>query len=61
MAFALLYSVLEDRDHAFEWLGKAEAQGSPWLTFLASDPMFEPLRSDPRYGELVRRLRIPVS
>ena len=56
MNFAVLYAVLDQKDHAFEWLERAFAEHSPWLTFLRFDPQFEDLRSDPRFADLVRRV-----
>jgi TolB-like protein/Tfp pilus assembly protein PilF len=52
---ALIYVGLEDRDQAFEWLEKAFAERSE-LTFLKAEPMFDPIRSDARFQNLVRRV-----
>jgi TolB-like protein/Tfp pilus assembly protein PilF len=47
---------LDDRDAAFAWLERARAEHSQVLTFVKMDPMFDPLRSDPRYTELIRNI-----
>jgi TolB-like protein/Flp pilus assembly protein TadD len=53
---ALLYTGLGDHDRAFEWLDKAYAERSGFLMELHIDPMFDPLRSDPRFQRFVQRL-----
>jgi len=53
---AIGYLGLDDRDAAFAWLERAYAEHSQVLTFLKMDPMFDPLRSDPRYADLIRRI-----
>ncbi len=56
---ALVYAGLGDNDRAFEWLGKAIAERSVFVVHLNWDARLEPLRGDPRFGELVQRLGIP--
>jgi len=53
------YVGLDDRDHALEWLGKAEALHSVSLTSLKVDPLYDPLRSDPRYTTLLHEMNFP--
>jgi eukaryotic-like serine/threonine-protein kinase len=52
------YARLDDKQNAFLWLEKcyAERQG---LQFLKVEPALDSLRSDPRYGDLVRRVGFP--
>ncbi len=38
-----------DADAAFDWLGRAVRYGDPGLADLAADPLFDNLRSDPRW------------
>ena len=52
--FALIYVGLGENDLAFESLNKAVEERSSWLVSLNVEPMLEPLRSDPRFAELVR-------
>lgn len=52
---ARLFSRLNDRDHAFEWLGRAYEDRHSWLVYLRVDPALDNLRGDPRFAEIVRR------
>jgi tetratricopeptide (TPR) repeat protein len=56
---ATIYAGLRDRDKAFDWLNRAHTERSDWLTYLKVDPAFDPLRSDPRYADLLRRIGLP--
>jgi TolB-like protein/DNA-binding winged helix-turn-helix (wHTH) protein/Tfp pilus assembly protein PilF len=56
---ALVYAGLGDKDQAFAWLNKAYAGRSHWLVWLNRDPRWDVLRPDPRFAELVKRLRLP--
>jgi eukaryotic-like serine/threonine-protein kinase len=49
---AIIYSWLGDLDAAFEWLAQAEREHAVGFTFVRVDPHLEPLRSDPRFGNL---------
>ena len=53
------YAMLGETDKAFEWLDKAFREG-PNLMYLKVDDNFEPLRSEPRFQELVRRIGLPA-
>jgi tetratricopeptide (TPR) repeat protein len=54
---ALIYVGLGDRDRAMTWLTKAY-QARFNLSILAR-PVFDPLRADPRFQDLVHRIGIP--
>jgi TolB-like protein/DNA-binding winged helix-turn-helix (wHTH) protein/Tfp pilus assembly protein PilF len=56
MKFAQLYSRLGLRDQAMEWLEKAYDQRSGPLVYIAVDPRYDGLRTDPRFQDLVRRM-----
>jgi eukaryotic-like serine/threonine-protein kinase len=56
---ARIYIGLGDKDHAFEWLEKAYADRSDYLTQLKMDPMVDSLRSDPRFANLLQRIGFP--
>jgi tetratricopeptide (TPR) repeat protein len=56
---AELYADIGDKDHAFEWLNTAYQERCVLVVGLRTDPMFDSLRSDPRYAELVRKIGFP--
>jgi len=58
-AIAYVYIPLGDFDQACAWLEKAYEEGSPGLVFLKVDPRMDPLRSDPRFQDLLRRMNLP--
>ena len=55
----IIYVGLGDKEHAFEWLEKAFRERSDILIYLQVDPRLDPIRSDPRFADLVRRVGIP--
>jgi TolB-like protein/tetratricopeptide (TPR) repeat protein len=55
-AIAMVYTALGDKDEAFAWMDKAYEERSGWLLTLRVNPWLDPLRSDPRFDELVRRV-----
>jgi len=56
---AVVYIGLGDKGASFAWLDKAYDERSDFLTFLKVDPVFNDLRPDPRFAELVRRVGLP--
>ena len=59
-AVALAYALLGDRDQAFVWLDKAyEARLGRSLNFIKVDPLWDNLRSDPRFADVLRRMGLP--
>jgi serine/threonine-protein kinase len=48
-----------DVDQAFEWLSRATEEPSSLVASLKVEPGVDPLRADPRFDELIRRLAIP--
>jgi TolB-like protein/DNA-binding winged helix-turn-helix (wHTH) protein/Tfp pilus assembly protein PilF len=57
-ALAAIYSALGDRDHAIAALEKG-VQARSLLPFVFVDPQLDPLRSDPRYSDLLQRMGLP--
>jgi tetratricopeptide (TPR) repeat protein len=53
---ATAHAMLGQRDEAFEWLGRAITLGNENRLWFESDPNWESLREDPRFGELMRRI-----
>ena len=58
-ALAVAFAVNGDRDQAFEYLKKAYSDGDSELTLVIRYPALDPIRSDPRYPDLMRRLGLP--
>lgn len=54
--FAILYAGLGEKDQAFEWLERAYDKHAVDLFTLKVEPMFDSLRSDPRFPDLLRRV-----
>jgi hypothetical protein len=57
-AFARISTGLGEKEHAFVWLDKAVDAHDPSFTFGAVDPLWDPLRGDPRFTRVVRRMRL---
>jgi TolB-like protein/Flp pilus assembly protein TadD len=55
-AFVNAYLGLGDNEQAFYWLKQAYKEQSNILQFLKVHPYFDPIRGDPRFVELVRRV-----
>lgn len=55
-AFVNAYLGLGDNEQAFHWLEQAYKEQSNILQFLKTHPYFDPIRNDPRFADLVRRV-----
>ena len=58
-AVALIYAGLGKRDSTFAWLDRAVQERTHWLVWLNRDLRWKPLRGDPRFVALVRRVGLP--
>ncbi len=56
---AYVYAALGEADAAFEWLEKAYERRSLQITWIRVAPSVDPLRSDPRFDDLLRRIGFP--
>jgi tetratricopeptide (TPR) repeat protein len=54
--FAFICVALGDTDEAFVWLEKAYTLPQSDLSYLKIGPMWDPIRSDPRFSAFVRRV-----
>jgi hypothetical protein len=54
-----VYTGMGDKDRAFEWLDKAYDERRADLGWIKAAPRMDPLRSDPRYKELLLRMGLP--
>jgi hypothetical protein len=57
---AQVYAALGDKDTAFRLLFKTVEERSDWDIFIKADPVFDNIRSDPRWKELLRRMNFPT-
>jgi tetratricopeptide (TPR) repeat protein len=53
---AMIYSVMGNKDLAFEWLEKSFRNHEVEMYWLKVEPPFEPLRSDPRYQAILDKV-----
>jgi TolB-like protein/Flp pilus assembly protein TadD len=54
---AVVYVGLGDHQRALDYLERAYAADSQWMGWLKEDRMFDPLRSEPRFVALMKKLR----
>src|ERR1700730_2308205 len=62
-SIAKIYAASGDKDRTFDWLERAYQEGTPDLIELNSEPVFDGLRGEPKFSELMRRIgfRVPAS
>lgn len=53
---ALIYCALNERERALEWLEKTYTERDAWLIWMQVEPQLDPLRSEPRFKALLRRI-----
>jgi hypothetical protein len=56
---AEICTALGEKDDAFRWLEAAYEQRNGYLPWINQDPFFRPLRDDPRFQDLLRRMNVP--
>ena len=59
VALVNVYIGLGDMDQTFVWLEKAFQERSNYIAYLRVFPLLDPVRSDPRFADLVRRVGLP--
>jgi len=57
-SLAMLYFALEERDTGFEWLAKGFEERDSWMPGIKTDPIFDNIRSDPRYKALLKKMNL---
>jgi len=55
---ALLYTGLGETEFAIDWLNRAYRQRDNSLPYMKLDPRFDPLRKDPRFVALLKKMRL---
>ncbi|NIO28541.1 MAG: protein kinase [Candidatus Latescibacteria bacterium] len=53
---AAICTGLGEKDRAFEWLEQAYEERDPWLSLLKVDPIWDVLRSDPRFSTMLEKV-----
>ncbi len=53
------YAALGNNDKAMEWLERAYKERDDWIAWIKVDPNLDGLRSEPRFGDLLRRVGLP--
>jgi TolB-like protein/Flp pilus assembly protein TadD len=57
---AVIYAGLGDKEQAFRWLEKAYEERSSFLVYSLWEPRLDPLRSEPRFQQLLHTIGLPV-
>jgi TolB-like protein/tetratricopeptide (TPR) repeat protein len=60
LSMAQLHAALGDRPRALSALQAAHEERAWGLAFIAVEPSLDPLRGEPRFAELLRRMRLPA-
>lgn len=55
---AVVYQGLGDKDGALRWLERAYDERDPHMVFLGVEPAWDSLRAEPRFADLMKRLRL---
>jgi serine/threonine-protein kinase len=55
---ALVHVALEDPTTGLDWLERAYDEQSPWIGYLGVDPRVDPVRSHPRFQNLLLKARL---
>jgi eukaryotic-like serine/threonine-protein kinase len=56
---ARLYLLLGNKEEGFEWLETAYQRRETGIMYLKCDPIYDSIRSDPRFSDLLRRMGLP--
>jgi TolB-like protein/DNA-binding winged helix-turn-helix (wHTH) protein/tetratricopeptide (TPR) repeat protein len=56
---AWMYARLGETDPTLEWLERGYEARPFFLPFIGVEPLFDPMRSDPRFQDLLRRIGLP--
>jgi len=59
IAIAVACSGIGQKSEAMDWLEKGVTAREPYVTWLAVDPAYDDLRTEPRFKELLKKLNLP--
>jgi eukaryotic-like serine/threonine-protein kinase len=54
-----IYAAMGDKDNAFAWLEKGYKEKSDSIQYVKTAHLVDPVRSDPRYADLLKRMGFP--
>jgi TolB-like protein/AraC-like DNA-binding protein len=57
---AEIYAAMEKKDEAFEWLEESYRMRFSWVPWIDWNPNYKPLKNDPRFHALLKRLNLPA-
>ena len=58
ISFAHIYAGLGEIDKALDWLDQALDERDSWIMHLGVDPGWDPIRANPRYHALLRKMNL---
>ena len=53
---ALVHAWMGETDKALDWIEKAHDERTPWMSFVKVDPIWDPLRNEPRFQAIVMKI-----
>lgn len=56
---AQIYAALDEKPQTYEWLETAYRDRAVWISCLAVDPLFDSIRPEPHFQDLLRRVGVP--
>jgi TolB-like protein/DNA-binding winged helix-turn-helix (wHTH) protein len=58
-SIAMGYALIDDKEKALKWLERAYDAHDPRLVMIAGGPLWDSVRDDPRFQDLLRRMNFP--
>jgi len=58
VAFATVHIALGNLREALDWTERAHAERRGWVVYLRVNPIFDPLRGEPRFHELIKKMSL---
>ncbi len=55
----MIYCRLGDKERAFEFLEQGYQERMRGLVYLQVEPQYDPIRSDPRFQDMLARMNFP--
>jgi len=58
---AMIHIGLGEKETALDWVERAIAERRGWAAYLRVHPIVDPLRGEPRFNELIKRMTFDAS